>query len=221
MFSDCGVFNFAIVLRSNRSLHTVLQKNSLERMEPFKRKEANDTITKELSSREKKDPSCSSSTSRTNEDGCDDPHINTAREYIRYLNFDPEGLRKVCHPSFQIVFKTEGGAKVTLDEIIYETRKIRRSFPDIRFIADHYMSMPDGRLKLELRVVGTHTGAPYGFGPFSPIPPAGTKVQNGPETLTFKFDEKYNMIREVSIPVTETYSGPPGLYAQIGGRMDF
>lgn len=205
------------------SKRTPIELYCFERMEPSRRKEAKDPTTEELRTRETTDPS-DGSTVGTSEDGCDDRRINAAREYFRYVNTDPDGLRKICHPLYTSVFKTIQGAKVTLEDIIYEVKSIRRSFPDYRFKDDQseYIMLPDGRVKVTVVVEGTHTGAPYGFGPFTPIPPTGIKVQNDPETVTFRFDKNDCIIRETCIICAPgAHSGPQGLYLQIGGKVDF
>ena len=64
---------------------------------------------------------------------------------------------------------------------------------------------------------GTHTGAPYGFGPYPAIEATGRVVLNDPEEATITIDEKTGLITNMRFVAKGCRSGPPGFYEQIGG----
>jgi hypothetical protein len=66
---------------------------------------------------------------------------------------------------------------------------------------------------------GTHTGAPYGFGPFPPIPATGIVVEEDPCHLYISV-KNGKMTKFVIDTYCGDLVGPPGYYQKIGGKYN-
>jgi predicted ester cyclase len=93
-----------------------------------------------------------------------------------------------------------------------------KSFPDFNLV---YKNLVDGK-KANVVVVhdcvpsGTHTGEPFGFGPYDPIEASGTRVENAAETITVHLTEDGKICKWL-VKVNGTLTGPAGMYAQLPG----
>jgi hypothetical protein len=68
------------------------------------------------------------------------------------------------------------------------------------------------------RACGTHNGAPFGFGPFDPIPAEGMFVENDPEETYFYFQpNNHAQFCRAAWYTMGDMTGPSGLYTQLGG----
>lgn len=93
--------------------------------------------------------------------------------------------------------------------------KIMESLPDYHF---EYRKAVGHRGAVVLKVVragGTHSGTPFGYGPFAPLSPTGKFVENDPEEVYFFFREGEEKISKIMSFATGEFSGAPGLYAQL------
>jgi predicted ester cyclase len=73
-------------------------------------------------------------------------------------------------------------------------------------------------------VCGTHTGAPFGLGSFPKIEATGVAVKNDPETQIVEVEG--DKVKSAKVKLAKVVaghgpmSGPPGIYVQIGGKME-
>ncbi len=103
-----------------------------------------------------------------------------------------------------------------------EAVKIWKAFPDFHLTCPHGFQVEKddkGQLYCITRKCvpnGHHTGAPYGFGPYEPIPPTNKYVKNAPETFHMYVNGDGKVYRVVIYAEGEM-TGPAGIYQQIGG----
>lgn len=105
-------------------------------------------------------------------------------------------------------------------EYLQVCKDVFASFPDISFAWTETNTLDDGTVSSKVAVSGTHTGAPFGFGPFPPIEATGIKCQNDPEYVEFITEGDKIKTMKVVAPKGSVKSGPPGFYVQIGGKME-
>ncbi|CAB9502558.1 expressed unknown protein [Seminavis robusta] len=115
--------------------------------------------------------------------------------------------------------KFEDAPSITSDIWIAETEKAQQSFPDIHFQYESIKGDRSGMVLVEeLNASGTHTGKPYGFAHFPPVSTTYNFIVNDPERLWFKVkDGKITAMEVISLG---DLTGPPGFYAQVGGKME-
>ncbi|CAB9524892.1 expressed unknown protein [Seminavis robusta] len=101
---------------------------------------------------------------------------------------------------------------------MFDLDKIFKSFPDINFEHGTIKEESPGQVFVEsIRVSATHTGEPYGFAYFPPVPTTNKHVINDPER--FLFFLKNGKIAVMQIISLGDMNGGPGLYMQIGGKL--
>lgn len=100
-------------------------------------------------------------------------------EFVRYVN-EHENFGCLFHDRADILFKE---AAMTLDGFLEEWEKIFKSFPDFSMRVEGGIreQEADGTVIAVFCVSGTHTGAPYCFGPFPEIEATNIKANNDPE----------------------------------------
>ena len=64
---------------------------------------------------------------------------------------------------------------------------------------------------------GTHTGEPFAFGPYPPLPPKGVQVQDEPIQLTLTVTQ--GKIAKCEVVAHGNQVGPPGFYSKLGGIL--
>lgn len=126
-------------------------------------------------------------------------------------------VRELVADTCPIFMKSE--QTLTKEEFFGSVQDCIDSFPDLRFEVGRMEKQPDGSvICYDVMVIGTHSGKPFGFGPFEPIdvknPPV--KIQNDPEDVQLFFDANNKMCKYVFLTMGDL-SGPPGLYTQLGG----
>jgi hypothetical protein len=93
-----------------------------------------------------------------------------------------QSIVSLFHPKSDVFFS---GAKMTVEGYQQEQDIVNLSFPDFRlhYAMDCLQEQADGVTVTvrDVRGRGTHSGAPYSFGPFPPIPARGVVCQNDPE----------------------------------------
>lgn len=83
------------------------------------------------------------------------------------------------HPRAEWLFPE---ASMTVTEYFEEQKSILASFPDFHLAATSAIKeQQDGSVSFHVRGRGTHTGAPYGFGPYPILEAKGVRCQNDPE----------------------------------------
>lgn len=98
-----------------------------------------------------------------------------------------------------------------------EMKKMSASFPDFRISCDHVCYSSGAVILQRFQAGGTHTGAPYAFGPCAPIDASGKRVANDPEEVYLFFKDGEDKISRIVICAEGEMSGPAGIYTQLGG----
>ena len=129
-----------------------------------------------------------------------------------------EGIRALCTPECDLDFSE---TPMPLREYLDEYRRIMLSFPDFTLECRGVkrVSGKPNKFCLEfLQASGTHTGEPYGFGPYPEVPTSNIKFRNDPERVIFTVDPaRGNKVSNLLIIPSGEMTGPPGIYKQIGG----
>lgn len=102
------------------------------------------------------------------------------------------------------------------EDFFEEIRNLFTSFPDFGFAWNDVQQTGPGQVEIGFfQASGTHTGKPYGFGPYPPMEAKGIAVKNDPEKVIIEV--AHDMIQKVTFIATGELTGPPGVYIQIGG----
>jgi hypothetical protein len=144
---------------------------------------------------------------------------STIQKYVELLNnHDAEGLRALGAPESKIDL---GGLEMDFaGDYIKALEEAWASFPDMKFLSGEITGGGDGKIYLKaMQYLGTHTGAPYGFGPYPRLEAAGVKCYSELEDMEFVV-ENDKIVDARLIPVEGALSGPPRFYTQIGGKLD-
>jgi hypothetical protein len=106
------------------------------------------------------------------------PNEQVALAFLERLNAH-ESFGSLFQPKCDVCFPE---AKMTVPDYQLEMNNVMLSFPDFRLDCTSDMQeQADGSVTVHVRGRGTHTGEPYGFGPFPAIPAKGVFCQNDPE----------------------------------------
>lgn len=142
-------------------------------------------------------------------------NVLLAKEFFRAVNGrDINKARDFFH-SDAVVEMVEG---TKMDGVVFlgVLEDLFKSFPDFHIKRVPAELQRDGSVVFRgLVASGTHTGEPYGFGPYEAIPPEGKKFVNDEEELQLFFRDG-KISRYVFLTVGKL-SGPPGVYTQLGG----
>ncbi|KAL7558565.1 hypothetical protein ACA910_000089 [Epithemia clementina (nom. ined.)] len=106
-----------------------------------------------------------------------------------------------------------------LGKDFHESMKIAyASMPDLKFHYSSITSIDEERVLISnLYAYGTHTGAPFSFGPYPPLEAKGAKFQDAPIELTATV--KNGTITHSLCDAKGEMVGPPGMYEQLGGIL--
>ena len=105
---------------------------------------------------------------------------------------------------------------LTCQEFGDEVGRMFASLPDFSFSFSKVEGMENGTVVVrELIASGTHTGAPFGFGPCDPIPASGAKVVCDKEEIHFTFEN--GKISNLQVIAFGEMTGPQGIYTLLGG----
>ncbi|KAL7565495.1 hypothetical protein ACA910_012233 [Epithemia clementina (nom. ined.)] len=106
-----------------------------------------------------------------------------------------------------------------LGKDFHESTKIAfASMPDFKFHYSSITSIDEERVVISnLYAYGTHTGAPFSFGPYPPLEAKGAKFQDAPIELTATF--RNGKIAHSVCDAKGEMVGPPGMYEQLGGIL--
>lgn len=156
--------------------------------------------------------------------------VQLARKRALYLNsHDLDAYRSIVHPNCIHVFASSN-MEVTVTDYLAEMKDVFESFPDLTFEykaielppprkgENVNTSTPTSCIIRGFAARGTHTGMPYGFGPFPPIPTSNQSVYIEPLDYRIQVDiGTGTILRVIAMDDRNVVSGPPGLYTQIGG----
>lgn len=131
---------------------------------------------------------------------------------------DMNTVRRFCTSNSVCYFY---GAKngMPLPAFLQSVEELYESFPDICLSFDEIKEVEENVVKItNFRSQGTHTGKPFAFGPFPPVPTSGLEVVEDPCQLTIRLSR--GKMSEFIIDMQPgDLVGPPGYYIKIGGKM--
>eukprot|EP00934_Nitzschia_sp_Nitz4_P000673 Nitzschia sp. Nitz4//scaffold134_size62860//38414//38962//NITZ4_006331-RA/size62860-processed-gene-0.35-mRNA-1//1//CDS//3329535505//673//frame0 len=129
-----------------------------------------------------------------------------------------DNLRRFAAPNSAFFFKgAERG--MPLEAFIESMSTMHASFPDVAVTYDSIEEVRPGEVLVKnVTSHGTHTGAPFGFGPFPPIPKTGKECTSQFNVL-FTL-EKGKLTEALVEPRAGQLMGPANYYLQIGGKID-
>jgi hypothetical protein len=108
-------------------------------------------------------------------------HLSTNQQVlVRFLESanSHKSFKGAFHPRADVLFKE---APMTLDGYEDEWQKVYHSFPDFSLqLEGDIQEQADGKIVAIVLASGTHTGAPYAFGPYPEIPITNIRVNNDP-----------------------------------------
>lgn len=97
--------------------------------------------------------------------------------------------------------------------------KICESFPDSCIWFDEIEEIENGIVKVShSQSRGRHTGAPYAYGAFPPVPTSGLSIEEDPFDLLIHLSRGKVTKMEVDRK-NGPFVGPPGFYMRIGGKV--
>lgn len=136
-------------------------------------------------------------------------------KFIECINKqDLDGCNALLKSPQQCEWRFSGEVNITIKKYGEMIQDIMRSFPD--FSIDYKDVVEVGPDVVQVRnavASGTHTGEPFGFQCYQPLPSTGLKCVNDPEHLTFFIIE--GKIVQVHCICTGELCGPVGLHKQI------
>lgn len=151
--------------------------------------------------------------------------LRVVREWIRYKDaHDVEKMEELTDDNCYITF-TDSETEMPAREFYEALRENYASFPDIHFFwrsmkvqgTNSNTSRNPGTVVVikDYYGIGTHTGAPYHFGPYPPIERTNKIVRDADIEFTF-------IVRDGKIVNATVYAfgeavGPPAFYTKIGG----
>ena len=131
---------------------------------------------------------------------------------------DVATIRKFASPDSICMYKG-ATAGMKLPEFLEAVIMIFDSFPDNKMVWDSIEEVQPGEVVVKnFQGRGTHTGKPFGFGPFRALPAKGVVVAEDPCHLTITV-VKGKMVKFVIDTYCGDLVGPPGYYQKIGGIM--
>ena len=111
--------------------------------------------------------------------------------------------------------------EVRLQDFVNQMVVVYASFPDYD---SHWESVKEDPSSGSVMIKnftssGTHTGAPFAFGPFPPVAAQGAAIKDDPIDLHVLLNDAQDKVVAVK-PVTHgAQIGPASYYAQVGGML--
>ena len=146
--------------------------------------------------------------------------LAAVQKFMDFANArDADRMLSIAADNCRVLFREQD---LSFEEYLDEARKIFVAFPDFQVKYKSIKVEKDQSTGAVCCVVrgcipqGKHTGAPYGFGPYDPIPATGKYVKNAEETFYFDVNSEGKLTR-LFIVADGEMTGPAGLYMQIGG----
>lgn len=140
---------------------------------------------------------------------------------LHFQHFNTEDLKAAFEMyTDDFTFTFPGDYEIGVNELFPESQRMAESMPDFKFSARlvEEVTMENGTSFVvvhDLVAGGTHTGQPYQFGPYPLIVASGKYVKNDPEMVRFYFEG--DKVCRAEILKAGKFSGPAGLYTQLGG----
>lgn len=121
------------------------------------------------------------------------------------------------------VFSMDDHPDVPCGDLASLIGHIHECLPDCRFDYERiYQGEEPNTIVMEgHKFSGTHTGAPYTFmpGKMPAIPASGKRVENDEEKFFFTMSEEHK-IKHVALVALGRYTGPSGIYLNLGGTIE-
>ena len=180
----------------------------------FRKKDRTPSTEKPLSS-SKSSKKASKTTTPTKRTGIQE--IKIAKTfYDAIADADMTKLESVTHKDCRMLFPD---MEIIPANIAEETIKLAKAFPDSHFVYEKVYLKEPNVVYMKIHWAGTHTGAPYGFGPYDEIPVTGKFVVNDPEIIHVYFSEDNKQIIKIIVEPTGPNTGFHGVYNFIGGLI--
>lgn len=140
-----------------------------------------------------------------------------ARHFLNSIaRGDVVGMKTFTHENCIVYFADD--VELIISDLAEEVVKCYESFPDQVF---HYLEarvVEPNVVVFKYQWTGTHTGKPFAFGPYDPIPAKGTfVVAVDPERCTITFRDGLIVMCRVDPEGPNT--GWHGVYREIGGLI--
>jgi predicted ester cyclase len=193
-------------------LGCLLSRRKTTQKEDAGRKEVGTKKPEQAVGKKTSRPSTSSTTQTATSDGVIDNNNNhqqqdkqdaqlprTAKEELVAEFFgsfkDPSReITRYCTDDCDLLFVE---ANMTITDFLDETLKMYHSFPDFHYHIETITERPDDNgtvVVVRGYATGTHTGAPFGFGPYPEIAAKGTRVVLDPEYVLPCFSSSRNSV---------------------------
>jgi hypothetical protein len=141
-----------------------------------------------------------------------------AQKLMHAFNHDIDQLKSCISPNAFLRF--DDGVEILGHGMIETMIQIKSSFPDFHFDYEKIEESSTGIVLVSnVQVSGTHTGAPFAFGPYEPIEATGIKVANDQEDFYFTIDIDKEIVTYWRCVAKGPKSGPQSMYEQIGGLI--
>jgi predicted ester cyclase len=142
------------------------------------------------------------------------PAVVAVKQWVSRMNeHNIDTMMTVAHDDCVVHF---GETQMHIRDFCEEIKRIFASFPDFAFEWSEPKETQPNVVEIAFfQASGTHTGEPYGFGPYPTLAAKGIKVKNHPEFLLFNISN--GKIETVTNLTSSELTGPPGIYRQIGG----
>eukprot|EP00977_Amphora_coffeiformis_P030324 scaffold46265_cov183-Amphora_coffeaeformis.AAC.4 len=160
------------------------------------------------------DDSCSTMSTRSMKSLNDPCVVEFAELWLLYMNeHNLKGMTDIVHDECTVNFVE---SQMPYHEFSEEIKNLFSSFPDLSFAWNDVKQTSPNIVEIGVfQASGTHTGKPYGFGPYPPIESKGIAVKNDPEKVIIEVLQ--GKIKKVTFIPSSELTGPPGIYVQIGG----
>lgn len=110
-------------------------------------------------------------------------------------------------------------ADMLLSEFVDEIERLTDSFPDLAFTwGPIQQTAPNTVIVCDLSACGTHTGKPYGFGPYPAVDTTSIQHADPPIQVTFTIGSDGHIEKATAFSSSGT-PGPAGFYTAIGGLI--
>ena len=150
-----------------------------------------------------------------------------ARKFCEAMSSrDTEAVKALVSDGCIVRF-IQANDELPLDDFLEMVAAIFASFPDFELMILKVEEEtagngdPDTRIvNITTRAKGTHTGKPFAFGPFPPVPTSGIFVQD-PVSTNCSFHVRDNKIyrHEITSEGKSHEAGPAFFYTTIGGTL--
>jgi predicted ester cyclase len=128
---------------------------------------------------------------------------------------DVVGMQTFAHENCIVYFADD--VELIISDMVEEVVKCYESFPDQVFNYLEARVVEPDVVVIKYQWTGTHTGKPFAFGPYDPIPAKGTVVAVDPERCTITLRD--GLIVKCRVDPEGPNTGWHGVYREIGGLI--